>query len=261
MLPRRSGCAEGLQPSPQEDASMSDLLRRALVAVAGLMAAAAGVAAEDLTITSTVSGGKTNTIQTQYLTASMSRTQTGDQDSIVEYDTGRLLIVDHKKKEYYETSFDEMAAMSRQLDAQVAQMPAFLQKRMSGGVGAVTMTQGTAPRRIAGYECTQYTLSMGKDMTYEIWATPAIALPVRYVDALKTPYAAMGQGGRKFVAMFDEMKKIKGFPLAFAMKYKVVGMSMDSLSEATEVKKGPIPASTFSVPAGYKKKDSPFKQK
>jgi hypothetical protein len=31
-------------------------------------------------------------------------------------------------------------------------------------------------------------------------------------------------------------------------------------SEATEVKKGPIPASTFDVPAGYSKKASPFKR-
>jgi hypothetical protein len=35
-------------------------------------------------------------------------------------------------------------------------------------------------------------------------------------------------------------------------------MKQHTLSEATEVKKGPIPASTFEIPAGYKKKPSPF---
>jgi hypothetical protein len=35
---------------------------------------------------------------------------------------------------------------------------------------------------------------------------------------------------------------------------------MHVTSEATEVRKGAIPASTFDIPAGYKKKASPFKR-
>jgi hypothetical protein len=37
-------------------------------------------------------------------------------------------------------------------------------------------------------------------------------------------------------------------------------MKMRTSSEATEIKKGAIPASTFDLPAGYKKKSSPFKR-
>ena len=36
------------------------------------------------------------------------------------------------------------------------------------------------------------------------------------------------------------------------------GASSELKTEATEIKKGPIPASAFEIPAGYKKKDSPF---
>jgi hypothetical protein len=32
----------------------------------------------------------------------------------------------------------------------------------------------------------------------------------------------------------------------------------ETVSEATEVHKGKIPASVFEVPAGYRKKDSPY---
>jgi hypothetical protein len=40
-----------------------------------------------------------------------------------------------------------------------------------------------------------------------------------------------------------------------------MGMSkMKTTSEATEVKKGSIPASTFEIPSGYEKKASPFKR-
>jgi hypothetical protein len=35
---------------------------------------------------------------------------------------------------------------------------------------------------------------------------------------------------------------------------------MKTSSEAIEVKKGAIPASTFEIPAGYEKKPSPFKR-
>jgi hypothetical protein len=40
-----------------------------------------------------------------------------------------------------------------------------------------------------------------------------------------------------------------------------MGMArMQVESEATEVRKGAIAASTFDIPAGYKKKSSPFKR-
>ena len=35
---------------------------------------------------------------------------------------------------------------------------------------------------------------------------------------------------------------------------------MQIASEATEVRKGAIPPSAFEVPAGYKKKETPFKK-
>jgi len=240
---------------------MTGGLSRTLAIAFGLGLAAGAVAAEDLTIVSTVTGGKTALTQTQYLTATKSRSQTGDQDNIVDYQTGAIVSINHKKKEYYETSFDEMAAAFRKLGDEAAQLPAFLQKKMGGAVEAVTVTPGTASRTIAGYDCREYKLAMGKDMEFEIWAAAALQPPARYVDALKAPYAAMGPVGRRFEAMFDEMKKIKGFPLAFATHYKILGKHVDTLSEATEVRKGPIEGSVFAVPAGYKKKDSPFRQK
>ncbi len=56
--------------------------------------------------------------------------------------------------------------------------------------------------------------------------------------------------------MFDEMKRIKGFPLSTGINAKVMMLKIDTLSEATEVKTGSIPASAFDIPAGYRKKDS-----
>jgi hypothetical protein len=63
---------------------------------------------------------------------------------------------------------------------------------------------------------------------------------------------------RRFEAMFDEMKKIKGFPLATTVDYKMMMVQQQTLTEATDVRKGPIPASAFEVPAGYRKVPSAF---
>jgi hypothetical protein len=39
-----------------------------------------------------------------------------------------------------------------------------------------------------------------------------------------------------------------------------MGITMATSTEATEVKKGPIPASTFEIPAGFKKTESPLQK-
>jgi hypothetical protein len=247
--------------TPKEENPMKSALARVL-AVAGLVSVfALPVVAEDLTIVSTVKVGSQPTQSTQYLTADRTRTNGAERDSMVEYGPGRIVMIDNKKREYTEATFDEMAAMFQKMDAEFQKMPAFLQKTMGAAVGDVTVRKGTAPRTIAGYECTQYTLAMGEDMVFDIWAAPSLQVPVRYVEAMKAPFAAMGPMGRRFAKMYDEMKKVQGFPLSFGMRYKVMGKQIEVLTEAIEVKKGPIPASVFAIPVGYAKKDSFFKQK
>jgi hypothetical protein len=238
---------------------MISTARRMLSFAALATLAALPAFAEDLTIVSTVKLGDHQATSTQYLTADRARTATGDVDVIVEYATGRIVQINHKNKEYSETSLAELSAQAQQATAKLQAMPAFAQKLMGGAVGQITVTKGTTTRKIAGYDCTQYTLAMGDDMVFDLWVTPALELPMQLVEAQKAPFVAMGPAGRKLVAMFDEMKKIKGVSLATSMSYKIMGPKVNTLTEATEVRRGPIPASTFAIPADYKKKDSPFK--
>jgi hypothetical protein len=235
---------------------------KCLLSFAALAALAAlPAAAEDLTIVSTVKAGDHQATSTQYLTADRARMATADTDMIVEYSTGRIVQINHKSKEYSETSLAEMAAAAEKIAAEMDKMPAFARKMMPGGtVGQITVKKGAATRKIAGYDCTQYTLSMGEDLVFDLWVTPALEWPAQLVDAQKATFAAMGPAGRRFVAMFDEMKKIKGVSLATGMNYKMMGKQIDNLTEASEVRRGPIPASTFAIPAGYKQKASPFKR-
>lgn len=234
-----------------------DYVKRALAVVA--VAALAGAAsAEDLTIVSnTTIGGKTTT-STQYLSASKIRTSDGENDTILDLGgTGAITVIDHKKKEYWQATQAEIAAAYSAMEKQMEAMGPMMEKIM-GKVGAVSVTKGTAPRKVAGYDTEHWVVSMGDNMKYEVWAAPSLNVPTQYFDALKARYAIMGPMAKRFSTMFDEMRKIKGFPLATASVVNMSMMKSEYRSEATEVKSGPIAASAFEVPAGYKKKDAPL---
>jgi hypothetical protein len=235
---------------------------RALALHASLAALALPLAAEDLTIVSKLTIGKDKgkeLTSTQYISRDKVRTSDGQNDTILEYETGRMVIVNHKEKEYYETSFAEISRQFQELEAQLQGNP--MLERMFGGIAEVKVQKGEGTRKVAGYDCEPYSLSMGDALLFDLWVTPALEAPHQYYDARKASYALMGPMGQRFEKMFDEMKKIKGFPLAVDTRIKMMMMKQETLSEATEVKKGEIPASAFELPAGYKKKDSPFKKK
>ena len=234
--------------------------RRGPAAVlAAALALPALAAAEDLTIVSKVGNPKSGAsgTQTQYISSQRIRTADTDTDTILDLASGKLTLVNNKKKEYSETSLDELRAFMGQLDAAMANNP--LMERMMGKTAAVSVTKGAGAKKIAGYDTQQYVLTMGENMRFEIWAAPGLETPAQYFDARKALYATMGPIGKRFDAMFEEMKKIKGFPLATTMDYKMMMVQQQTLTEATEVRRGTIDAAVFAVPAGFKKVDSPFK--
>ena len=93
---------------------MISTARRMLSFAALAALAALSASAEDLTIVSTVKLGDHQATSTQYLTAQRARTATGDTDVIIEYATGRIVQINHKNKEYSETSLAEMTAQAQQ---------------------------------------------------------------------------------------------------------------------------------------------------
>jgi hypothetical protein len=227
------------------------------MALAGL--AALPALAEDLTIVSTVKAKDRTGTSTQYLTTDRTRVSNGDTDTIFVYSTGAMTMVDNRKQEYYQTSAAEIAANFDRMRQIGANNP--LGGLLGGNVSEVSVKKVEGTRKIAGYDCDHYLLSMGDDMKFDIWSAPDLKAPTQYYDASKAPYAAMGPLGMRFEKMFEEMKKIKGFPLSTGINTKVMMIKIDTLVEATEVKKDPIPPTAFDPPAGYKKKDSPFKKR
>jgi hypothetical protein len=214
-------------------------------------------AAEDLTIVSTVNTPRgTTRTQTQYLSGSRLRMSGDERDTIVDLGSGKITLLDNRRKQYSETTLVELRAFLDQMDAAMAGRPLF--DRAIGATASVAVEKGPSGRKVAGYDTEQHTLTMGESMRMEVWTTAALDPPAHYFDARKVVYATMGPLGRRFDRLYDEMKKIKGFPLATALDYRMRVTRRQVSTEATEVRKGPIPESTFAAPADYTKIESPF---
>jgi hypothetical protein len=216
---------------------------------------AASAAAADLTVVSKVTFGGSTTTSTQYMTSEWSRSTDGQNDTIAHYPTGKMTMVDHKKKQYYETSVEEMSAY---LDRATRDLKGSPMEQMFGLAEEAEVEKLPGKQKIAGYDCERYSVSFGNALELDLWVAPSLQPPPRYFEGRKLSYAAMGPMGKLFEKAFDEMKKIKGFPLSTAFIVRTPMSRTETVSEATEVRKGAIPASTFELPAGYKKAKSPF---
>lgn len=224
--------------------------------MAWALLAAVPAGAQDVTIVSKTRFGEKTGVQTVYLTPARMKTAGGGGDSIFEFDTGQMTFVDEEKKTYYVSSVREMAAYAKRREEQ-AKASGFNAQEF-GSLGEASARKTGKTRKIAGHACDQWIVSMGEALVLDVCAAPRLPVPPAYFDARQASYAGMGPMGRHFERVFEAMRKVGGYPLSLAVHVKTEGMKQDTLIEATEVRKGPIPAEVFAVPSDCTKKKSPF---
>jgi hypothetical protein len=246
-------------------------LKAAVVAAAGLcvLMAVGTAAAEDLTVVSKESGPRGGGTSTLYISATKIRLSDPNHDTIFDGASGKIAVIDPQKKQYWESSAEEREAILRQREEQVkkmqdqlANLPPAIREKMAGATGAtgasITVQKGTGTKKIAGYDCEQYLISMGESIKIEKWVTQDLQMPSTLFDAQKAAFSD-NPLMKNFARMADEMKKIKGFPLGETTTIKgLPGVGGETSREATEVTKGPIDPSVFAIPAGYTKVESPL---
>lgn len=183
---------------------------------------------------------------------------------------GTITFVDAKKKEYWTMTKQEMEAAAAKMQAQMKQMeeqmknmPAGLREKMAGMMGgvaaAVNVQRGQGGRKVAGYSCENWTVTIGEMVKQEQCMTTELQLPVQAWDAYKGFAGSMsGPMGQGMQQMYEKFKEMKGVPLASTTTVKVLGKAQTSSSEVVEIKKGPIPPSAWTIPPGYKKVESPM---
>lgn len=239
---------------------MKSTLKAALVAVVST----ACLLAADLTITSNSKvkgpmGMNGEGVQTQYYNTNFQKTvdEGTKVDSLVDYGKGVFYTIKHKDKTIELMTFDDLVAIGEAMEAQTAQManmPKFMQGMMGGKAGEVKVEK-LGDDTVAGRACKKYKLTMGK-MIQELSLDPSLKPPVN--PAAFAKFAKLrgnmfaGPAGAPMKKMMEEMGKLQGM----ALKSHMTGfMGSESTMEATEVKTTPIPASVFTLPAGYKTED------
>ena len=250
------------------------LLTRCLAFSFGTGLLVAPAFAQDLTLVyKETEGGATSS---RYYTKDKMRTSSPESDTIVEYASGKITTIDHKKKEYSEFTVAEaearmkeaaaeMEKQSAQMKQQMEAMPPAVREKMEqmlGGMAdSVTVTKG-GTRKVAGYDCQEYVIAMGQSMKTNTCNTTALAFPIPEADLRRYMSFASGIAtspmGKGFTKLADKMKEVQGIAIAESSSFSLLGKTKTSGREAVEVKQGPVDPAVFALPAGYKKVPSPF---
>jgi hypothetical protein len=202
----------------------------------------------------------------------------GRSAGIVILDAGakKVLIVDPEKKAYHELTEADAKMMKERMDAMKAQMaermknmpPEHRQQaeemmnRMGAGAGGPPEIKyeplGTK-KKVAGYPCEMYKVSVGTFSTSESCLAPWSSNLVTKAEAeqFQKTFADMEKAFAGLGMMrMNDLSKAPGIPV------EQTHMGQDGKPEWTltlkSVSRGSIPAAQFQVPAGFKKEEMPM---
>jgi hypothetical protein len=247
---------------------MDKLICRSTLAMAALVGFAGTSGAEDLTIVAKVTrNNEAPVTQVTYVSSEKMRAQNEGGEFMVDFASGQITIINTKKKEYSVITPEDVEAMAAQMSAQMKQMeeqmkamPPALREKMGGMMGGLaastTVTKGTGGRTVAGYTCENWNVTIGEMMRQEQCVTTQIAWPMPAYDGMARYMKAMSAASpmlKGMDQMVEKFKQMKGISVYHQNSVKMMGRSMTETSEVVEVKKDPIPASTWAVPADFKK--------
>jgi hypothetical protein len=248
--------------------------------------------AEDLTIVSEVTGEYIvdSVRETLWISADKVRWSNPRRDRIYHVATGKLINVDHKTREYWEGTEAEWLAASdadakkllepsplrplsqvlraetpeserKQVEALERLLEQHIQKvrakmeRDSTAVFSVAVEKSIGTKMIKGYDCEQYFVwftrtypdgSKEVELFQELWVAPKLEAPVPFEVMLQSP--TLGPYRTLFTAA-----GVKGVPLELGQRGHLARSVV-----AIDIKKGPLDATVFAVPAGYTRVKPPL---
>jgi len=227
--------------------------------------------ADDMTVISKVStNGQPGGTQTSYISSDHIRhSESKGNDVIIDLKNGTITNIDTMKKTYFIMTKQDMQATqaalaARMNDPKLKQAMAMMQS-MSSSMAADTEVKKTGvTRKVAGYACEEWLISMGGMMNMTECVTNDLKYPVQSWAALADFQESMrksmsfGPSAKAGADYAEKMKSIKGFPVASTSTVDAGITKMTTATEVTDVSRTPIPASTWDVPAGFAKVENPM---
>ncbi len=192
---------------------------------------------------------------------------TTGQVMILRFDKELSWSINHIDKSYTEITFTQMqegmssmkSAMKEQMKDMDPEERKAMEKMMGKSLGKMfgneessfemTVKRTGKNKTILGYNCEQIFLNMNDEPMIEIWVADKLSMGSEFIEV----YEKMGFIKGK---LSEEVKKIKGIPLASKMTIDMGMGKMESETTATKVEKTSIPDSEFEIPKGYTKKAS-----
>lgn len=188
----------------------------------------------------------TNTI---WLSGNNARLNSGDTIStIILGDSGRVLRLDHVKKQYSEID------MGKPYDSAGSE----LQKLMATMSISVEVTSTEEELKIGDWNCRKYIIEkqIGQmTTTTEVWATTDVEINTESFHRLLNGLMVYMPD---YENAMKQLAKIEGMVVREMTTAEVMGQWMNSSSELIDVHKEDAPKDAFTVPEGYKKVPMPI---
>ncbi|NOZ19996.1 MAG: DUF4412 domain-containing protein [Planctomycetes bacterium] len=110
-------------------------------------------------------------------------------------------------------------------------------------------------RQIGKWNCRKYVITATGPMPMKVtsWVAPGIEVDKKMMEEMQK---VMGSNPA-MKALAEKTKEIKGFPIEQIVEMNMGGQQMTTKMTVTKIQQGPIPASTFDLPAGYQKMQMP----
>jgi hypothetical protein len=221
--------------------------------------APAQIFSQDLTVHSKTTssgmggmGGRDSTTTTYFGKSAMRISPQDGKDSIIRFDSKKIISIDNNKKTYSEMTFqqlqDRLDEAGAAMEENQEEMAAAL-KMMGMDNISLTVAKAGPGETIEGYATEKYIVK--GPMQIEIFAAKNLKVPTEYYDYVKLQMPSNPMFDMK--ALFDEMKKVEGLPLKTVTTMKMMNMESKTTEVVTSIEKGPIPASVFEIPAGYRR--------
>ena len=235
-------------------------------------AGARAAASDDLTIVSKhTHDGKPSGTSTSYLGTDHVRIgREYGNETIVDLKTHVMTTLDGRKKTYFTVTKQDLAAlaakMNERMNSPEMKKAATAMSGMSDALAdSFDVKKTGTSRKVAGFRCDEWTITMGEMTTINECITTEMAYPAQafeaykdFSESMRSMAGAFGPMAKTSEAMAQKLKGMKGYPVATTTTMDLMGNKSVMVSEVVEVRHGPIPASAWEIPAGYTKIENPM---